>query len=67
MFLLSSILLIFILSFLVGQLFFNSSLMIIIASINAILLNKSVELNNSNKEIKKLDKGLEKPKIPLNI
>ena len=65
-FLLSAILLTFVLSFLVGQLLFNSSLMIIMASINALLLNKSIELTSEEK-INKLDKGLEKQKVLLNI
>ena len=62
-FLLSGILLSFILSFMLGQLFFNSTVMIIITCINILLFNKCHEINNklndkyenNNKKINKKD------------
>lgn len=49
-FLLSGIFLSFVLSFVLGQLFFNSTAMIIIACFNVLLFNKCIEIKN-NKEI----------------
>ena len=48
-FLLSGITLCFVLSFFIGQLFFNSSAMIIITCINVLLFNKCNSLKNANK------------------
>ena len=47
-FLCFGILLSFILSFLVGQIFFNSSAMIVITCMNVLLYNKCINLKNSN-------------------
>ena len=65
-FLLSGLLLSFVLSFLVGQLFFNSSAMIIITCINVLLFNKCNELKDK-KEIKKLSSGIQINKSTLNV
>lgn len=58
-FLCFGILLSFILSFLVGQVFFNSSAMIIIACINVLLYNKCIKLKN-NKIITNNDISIKK-------
>lgn len=62
MFLCSGILLSFVLSFLVGQIFFNSSAMIVIACINTILYNKCTNLKN-NKIILKSEKNIKKQPV----
>lgn len=58
-FLCFGILLSFILSFLVGQIFFNSSAMIIITCMNVLLYNKCIKLKN-NKIIINIKKQIEK-------
>ena len=65
-FLLSGIILSFVLSFLVGQLFFNSSAMIIIICINVLLFNNCNNLNNKNGN-KKIKENSKENKIPVNI
>lgn len=65
-FLLSGIILSFVLSFLVGQLFFNSSAMIIIICINVLLFNKCNNLSNKN-EKKKTKENLKENEMPVNI
>ena len=58
-FLCFGILLSFILSFLVGQIFFNSSAMIVITCMNVLLFTKSIKLKNNNIIINK-EKQIEK-------
>ena len=65
-FLLSGILLSFVLSFLLGQLFFNSSAMIIITCINVLLFNKCNELKEIA-EPKKINKENFQSKEPVNV
>ena len=73
-FLLSGVLLSFVLSFLVGQIFFNSSAMIIIICINTLLFNKCnkyEENKNTNRKDDNKDNKLNtesnNTKIPVNI
>lgn len=65
-FLLSGLLLSFVLSFLLGQLFFNSSAMIIITCINVLLFNKCNELKYKQ-EINKLNSGIETNKSTITV
>ena len=55
----------FILSFVSGQILFNTSAMILLVSLNALLLNKCHYKNNTEKEIKKsiIKEAKEKKKL----